>query len=330
MLEICQFMERKAKGSLASHNDKSGYFQRFLKKSSIALAVALGATAYLPGAMACTTANWGAIVDAGANIDPSINASLEADCGLIVNIDGANPAYVVDNTPGTLTSPSVSEYVARFYLAQNGLVLGAGEELVVFEALDASSNPVFSVILRDDNSVRKLKLVAYENGGSSVTNMGSELTLADGWRAIQVSWKAGSGTGSLALKVDGVAAAAPQNLANLSNDTLTVSSVKLGVVNTSPAVSLAGSSGNVMLDAFQSYRQGDAGTIDKNCSGDSILMKHITFLPGSKTCVGTTTIQTGELLTIDSGADVTVISPQVQLQPSFSVPVGGAFRVMTP
>jgi hypothetical protein len=323
-------MEHKAKGYVALYRDKLLNDKRFCIKKSVALSVVLGAVLYLPGAIACTTANWSAIVDAGTNIDPSINAGLEADCGLIVNIDAANPAYVVDSTPGTLAAPAVSEYVARFYLAQNGLILGAGEELVVFEALDASSGPVFELVLRDDNGVRKLKLVAYENGGAAVTNMGSELTLADGWRAIQVSWGSGSGTGSLALKVDGVAAAASQNLANLTNDTLTVSSVRLGVVNPAPAVTLAGSSGNVMLDAFQSYRQGDAGTIDKNCSGDSVLMKHITFLPGHKTCVGTSAVQTGALLTIDSGADVTVISPQVNLQPGFSVPAGGAFRVMTP
>lgn len=325
---ICQFMELKAKGKVASDRAKSFSLINILCKRSMLLSVMLAL--YLPGAMACTTANWSNIVDAGANIDPSINAGLEADCGLIVNIDAVNPAYVVDSTPGTLTMPAVSEYVARFYLAQNGLILGAGEELVVFEAQDASSASVFKLILRDDNGVRKLKLVAYENGGAPLTNMGNELILSNGWRAVQIAWKAGSGTGSLELKVDGVAAAASQNLANLTNDTLTVSSVKLGVINPSPAVTLAGASGTVMLDAFQSYRQGDAGTIDKNCSGDSVLMKHITFLPGHKTCVGTSMIQTGTLLTIDSGADVTVISPQVQLQPDFSVPIGGAFRVMTP
>lgn len=303
---------------------------RFRQKLVLMLTVLLGLGGYSAAWGDCSTDGWSNVVDDGDNISPTVDASLESDCGLIIDINQVHAAYVVDKTPGTLTVEPVSQYVARFYLAQNHLLLGVDEELVVFEGLDAFSLPIFDLIVRDENGVRKLKLLAYENGGAAKTNMGSELTLANGWRAVQLEWKAGAGDGYLKLKVDGVAAADEFNLAKLSNDSYTLSEVRLGVVNAKPESTLAGTSGSLLLDAFASYRQGDAGLIDKNCSGDAVPLQHITFLPGRRTCVASTSISTGALVTIDSGSDVTMISPQIQLQSSFAVPLGGTLRVVSP
>lgn len=280
---------------------------------------------------ACDTAEWDAVTDAGGNLNPTVNASLESACGLEVMLDNAYPAYVEDKTPGTLTAPTVTQYLARFYFAHNDLVLGAGEELVLFGGYSLADNSLFQVVLLEDNGASKIKLVAFGNAGVQVSSMDHEVVLPDGWRALEVEWKAATGVGSrdgfMNLKVDGVAAVGLQNLTGLNNDTHVLHSVRLGVLNGGV---LPASSGNVKFDAFVSYRDGDGGILDKNCSGNAVQLEHITFLPGSKTCVATSSLNTGALLTVDGGADVTMISPAVNLQPGFSIPSGATFRTISP
>lgn len=302
--------------------------RRAYVQAMLALLCGIGLSASV---MACDTLDWNSDVDAGGNFNSSLNPSLESDCGLEVDVDGVNPAYVVDNSPGLLTSPPVTQYLARFYMAQDDLALGADDELILFGGYDNASSPVFQLVLVEDSGHRKIKLIAYDNSGNPVSSMDNEVILPYGWRAVQVEWKAASGPGSadgfFSLKLDGVAAVGMQNLTGLSNETFVLDTVRLGVVN---GDSLLTSSGNVKFDAFVSYRDGDGGLIDKNCSGNKVLLEHITFLPGSKTCVATTSLSTGAVLTIDGGADVTMISPELRLQAGFSVPSGGTFRFIAP
>ena len=281
--------------------------------------------------LACDTVDWSATVDPGANLSPTEDAPLEATCGLLVGVDGVNPAYLVDNTPATITSPPITQYLARFYLIADELVLGADDELLVFAGVNSADEPLFDVIMGKEGDSHHIKLIAYNNDGSQVNNIDREARLPAGWRALQVEWKAATADASfdgfLNLTLDGVAAGGLQNLNGLDNDTQVLDSVQLGAVN---GDSTSASAGSFKLDAFVSYRDGDGGLIDKNCSGNTVSIEHMTFLPGSKTCVGTTSVSTGEAMTIDSGADVTLISPAIHLQAGFSVPVGASFRGISP
>lgn len=274
---------------------------------------------------------WSSTSDSGSNLEVVADAHFDAECGLRVHLDGINPAYVVDDTPDSLVPPAVS-YSARFYVLVNDLALSAADQFVLFSGFDtvgATGSPLFGLVLMEESGQKKLRLVSYEDAGPGPTTAGSEATVLDGWRAIELSWAAatadGSNDGHLKLKIDNVEAQVV--IDGLDNDTHQLASVGLGVVAGAASPTLAGS---FNLDAFTSHRASPAGLIYKTCSGDTPEVDNITFLPGINHCVGTTSFTAGPVVTVDGASNLTVTSPQIRLRAGFTASPGSVIHLVSP
>lgn len=279
-------------------------------------------------AIGCSTSEWSAVVDPGSNLLPTHNFHFEADCGLGVTAGGSNPAYVEDQTPSDLAS-AVKRYIARFYLLLDPLTLGSSSDIVLFAGYtDSRSTPLFEVRLVLISGQNRLRLVAYQDDGSSRSTTGNELVVLDGWRAVAVDWAAavapGNNDGYLKILVDGVQGSGAQLLSGLDTDTLKVDYVQLGKVRGT----FTGVNGVFAVDAFVSQRIGTPGIVLKSCSGDSVVVDNHTFLPGTTQCTANFQLSTAGYVTVDGGADVSFTAQSVRLLPGFIASKGSQFHAL--
>jgi hypothetical protein len=174
--------------------------------------------------------------------------------GLQVNVSGAAPAYVEDDSPGV-----EHRYRARFYVKANALALASGDELELFSAFSSTGVRQLSVLLGRSGTQNRLRLSARRDDGVYVeTPAGSETVLPREWHTVEIDWKAAASTtstdGALLLWVDGVTR---PGLGGLDNDQGQVGLVRWGAV----AGVDAGTSGALILDEFDSRRDTYIGAL---------------------------------------------------------------------
>lgn len=181
----------------------------------------------------------------GAGLNVNAAARYGGSFGLQVIVDDTTPAWIGDDTPNV-----AKRYRARFYVRLSSLVQPTGSELTLFSALSTSAAEQLRVLIGQSPSGKQLRLAARRDDGSyATTPAGAEMALANGWRSIEIDWRAasspGANDGALGVWVDGQPFA---GLSALDNDQGEVSSVRWGAVSVLPA----GSSGSFRLDDFES------------------------------------------------------------------------------
>jgi S-layer homology domain len=190
----------------------------------------------------------------GSDLAVNGNARYFGGFGLQVNVSGAGPAYVEDDSPGV-----ERRYRARFYLNANLLTPASGDELELFSAYSAAGTREASVLLGRSGTQNRLRLAVRRDDGTYVeTPSGSESVLPREWHVVEIDWRAAaspsSGDGALAVWLDG----APRpGLGGIDNDEGQIGFVRWGAV----AGVDAGTSGSLLLDEFDSRRDTYIGAL---------------------------------------------------------------------
>ncbi|MCP4203257.1 MAG: hypothetical protein GY769_15140 [bacterium] len=153
-------------------------------------------------------------------------------------------AWIRDTSPGGETA-----YTAEFDMRLDGLTLGGADRLEALVARSATGEVSFRMVLQSDGAGGHEALLEArrDDGSVAATLSGQEAAIGAGWHRVRLEWRAGAGTGALALFLDG---AASGELTGLVNGTRRVDTIDWGVV----AGSLAGASGSIDLDGFASWR----------------------------------------------------------------------------
>lgn len=203
-------------------------------------------------ASACTNAAWTTSVGLTAANTGEPTAGFKrysGRCGAQIS-DAATPRYFEDASPA-----AESAYEARFYY-YTGDISGNGD---IFQA-------------RNTGGTNIIRIVANGTNLSFTTNTGAgaqTVTVQDNkWYAIELSWSAGAGTGSMTATVTGAsgnavapAVAGTVNFANLSNASDVIDAARIGIIAGTPAVTAP-----VYFDEFDSRRTTSPGLL---CRGDA-------------------------------------------------------------
>lgn len=160
-----------------------------------------------------------------------------------VTLDNTNACYVQDDLP-----MAESRYRCRFYFRLNHLNLSEGEGFILFAAYDQSDRIQLSIEIGRDSGQTKLHGRLRQNDGTYLeTNPATDPVIAEGWQALELDWQALSGTGTLALTLNGNAIS---GIVNATNDQGQIDTVRWGAVEGNGA----SSSGFFDLDYFESRR----------------------------------------------------------------------------
>ena len=127
--------------------------------------------------------------------------------------------------------------------------MAGGDWIEILNGYSAVGDLQFKVILRYSTilSAKQLLLVVRQDDGSFVIAPAAEgVLLPAGWNEIETTWETGSGTGFLAVSVNGEA---EYQLTELDNDAQRLDHVRLGNVGGSLTTTL----GTIELDEFRSY-----------------------------------------------------------------------------
>ncbi len=177
-------------------------------------------------------------------------AKFSGDRGLLVRLTDGLPAYLEDDSPTAET-----RYRARFYARLDQLTMNEGDRFELLVGYDDADAPQFRLVIARLGGQNKLALAArLDSGGFAETTPGQEATIAPGWRAVEIDWRAGAGDGALSLWIDGAAA---QGLTALANDQSRVDRARWGAVDGLDP----GSAGALELDAFESARFDPVGRL---------------------------------------------------------------------
>jgi hypothetical protein len=151
-------------------------------------------------------------------------------------------AWVRDESPA-----AESVYTAEFDMSLDGVALGSDDRIDLLVAM--SGTDTFRLVVRSDGADgHEVLLEARRDDGSyAVTPPGQEVILTAGWHRLRLDWRAGAGSGSLAVTVDG---SSTGQLTGLANAAQRVDRIEWGVVGGV----LDTASGVIDIDAFRSWR----------------------------------------------------------------------------
>jgi hypothetical protein len=185
----------------------------------------------------------GATLRAGSSIALLDGLVTSADLSLEIDPSLMPFSSLRDDSP-----QSETDYIAEFHLRIDALTLGPPDRLEHLVARAAGGGPTFLLVLQSDGSggVEAHLEARLDDGTYVSTPAGQETPVTTGWRQLRVVWRAGAGTGSLSLTLDGVPAS---SLVGLANANRRVDSVEWGVVGGN----LHGIVGFIDLDRFHSW-----------------------------------------------------------------------------
>ena len=204
------------------HQTRGFAFQ--LKRSFLILACLIGCEAFL----------W-----AGSQeVTPA--ARFKGNFGIRFDVGQGPDSFLNDGSP--LDEP---EYTARFYLCLNRLNLAEGNSIQIMAGLNSVGFVQFEAQIVKSGGIHRLVLRARLDNNSFVTS--SAIALGRGWKAIQVIFTAGAGTGSLQGLVEGDQVL---ELANLANGSSLIDVIRFGKMDETGI----GNNGSFDMDDFESRK----------------------------------------------------------------------------
>jgi parallel beta-helix repeat protein len=188
--------------------------------------------------------DWSGKYTGGGDLNVNPSAALAGANGLQVVINDGTAMYVRDDWPN-----AESRYRARFYFDPNSIPMANGDAHIVFRGYHGSSTVALRVEFGFSAGAYRIR-AGLVNDGSAFTET-SWVTISDAPHAIELDWRAATGSGAnnggLTLWIDGAQGA---DLTGIDNDTRRIDRVRLG-----PQAGIdAGTRGAYFFDAFDSRR----------------------------------------------------------------------------
>ncbi len=202
-----------------------------------------GSPGFESGSLTPAPPTWSGLPANSQNLSVSTAAAYWGVYGLAVTVSGQD-TYVEDNSP-----LSEGEYHARFYVNPNGVTIGSGQTVDLFDGYSnaVSGSPVFQVQMQESSGAYQVRIGA--SGAYSTW-----YTLASGWNAIEIEYTAVPLYGEMNLYVGGNLKG---SLGNLNDGGSKVDLVRLGALN----VQTANPGGTLYFDDFDSRRFSSPGLL---------------------------------------------------------------------
>ena len=191
------------------------------------------------------------VMGMNSTIEVTPSAHYSGAFGLQVQLDGASPAFVGDETPSAET-----RYRCRFYLRLDDLEMAETDAFDLFTGVDGSGETQFRISVVKRNGLHELNMEVQVNQGDTMfTPETGGVVVPDGYHAVEMDWVSGPGTGYFVIWLNGVKS---WQVTDLDNDAAAVETVFLGAV----ANLDLSTRGRFQIDAFQSQRQCYVGRWD--------------------------------------------------------------------
>jgi hypothetical protein len=170
-------------------------------------------------------------------------AAVEGSFGMAASIANTAGMFVTDRTPSGERS-----YRAAFSFDPNGALIPPGKGLDVFVGMHGWTR-MMRLRIRSASSGYQLRAICRNDVGTM--RYSSWFAVSDALHVVEIAWSAAPGAGSMAVLVDG-----PERtrLSGLSNDSMTLDTVRLG-----PQSIGSGISGTAYFDVFTSTTGGPIG-----------------------------------------------------------------------
>lgn len=181
---------------------------------------------------------WTASSTNGGNLTVSSNAALAGSYGLQLSFTNTTTMLVRDDSPNV-----EPHYRARFYFNPNSIAMASGDNITLFQGLDAGGQVVFSIQFNRSSASYQLRARAYDNTLANYVNI-PYVNISNGEHTVEVDW---ANDGHLTFWIDG---AQQPNLIGINNSMYTIDRIRLGA----PTMSITGTSGSFYIDGFESRR----------------------------------------------------------------------------
>ena len=181
---------------------------------------------------------WSANSNNGGNLSVAAGAALAGNYGLQATFTNTANMLVRNDSPTAET-----RYRARFYFNPNSISMATGDNITLFQGLDASSAIVISIQFNRSSTAYQVRARAYDSGLTTFVNT-PYFTISNAVHTLEVDW---GNDGHLTFWIDGTQQA---NLTGINNSIYRIETVRLGA----PTVSITGTSGSYYIDAFESRR----------------------------------------------------------------------------
>jgi hypothetical protein len=168
----------------------------------------------------------------------SAGAALEGNYGLQATFTNTTNMLVRNDSPTAET-----RYRARFYFHPNSISMATGDNITLFQGLNASGSIVFSIQFNRSSAGYQLRARSHDSGSGVFVNT-PYFAISNTVHTVEIDW---GNDGHLTFWIDGVQQA---NLTGISNSIYNIETIRLGA----PTMSITGTSGSFYIDAFESRR----------------------------------------------------------------------------
>jgi sugar lactone lactonase YvrE len=181
---------------------------------------------------------WSANSNNGGSLSVSAGAALQGNYGLQAAFTNTTNMLVRNDSPTAET-----RYRARFYFNPNSISMATGDNITVFQGLDAGGNIVLSIQFNRSSTGYQLRARSHDSELAVFVNT-PYVTISNAVHTVEVDW---GNDGHLTFWIDGGQQA---NLTGINNSIYKIETIRLGA----PNMSLTGTSGSFYIDAFESRR----------------------------------------------------------------------------
>jgi uncharacterized protein YjiK len=181
---------------------------------------------------------WSANSNNGGNLSVTAGAALAGNYGLKATFSNTTNMFVRNDSPTAET-----RYRARFYFNPNSISMATGDNITLFQGLDAGGTVAISIQFNRSSTAYQLRARAYDSGLTAFVST-PFFTISNALHTIEVDW---GNDGHLTFWIDGLQQA---NLTGINNSIYRIETVRLGA----PTMSITGTSGSYYIDAFESRR----------------------------------------------------------------------------
>jgi hypothetical protein len=181
---------------------------------------------------------WSANSNNAGRLSVSTAAALQGNYGLEVAFSNKVNMLVRNDSPSAET-----RYRARFYFHPNSIAMATGDNITVFQGLDAAGSVVLSIQFNRSSAGYQVRARSHDSSLAAFVNT-PYFTLSNAVHTLEVDW---GNDGHLTFWIDGIQQA---NLTGINNSTYEIETVRLGA----PTMSITGTSGSFYIDGFESRR----------------------------------------------------------------------------
>jgi uncharacterized protein YjiK len=181
---------------------------------------------------------WSANSNNGGNLSVSAGAALQGNFGLQAAFTNTTKMLVRNDSPAAET-----RYRARFYFNPNSISMATGDNITIFQGLDAGGTVVLSIQFNRSSTAYQLRARSYDSGLTAFVNT-PYFTISNAVHTVEVDW---GNDGHLTFWIDGVQQA---NLTGINNSIYRIETARLGA----PTMSITGTNGSFYIDSFESRR----------------------------------------------------------------------------